>query len=208
MNAIYDKGLFQVVVFIWRQLTLPQPFMDVRVFRKTPVLHGLLLLFSLGVYMGTAAMQTSFTTGVLGYDNYTNAVLYAWMIAGIAIRGLMGVIGFKRGWHLEYFIFGGYLCFMAYSVSMYFLMAPVIDIEYLYVISMVKGLGMTVLFIGIWYYAMSTLPMDEMLSAVSVLMVVRTFVGAALFAAVYSWAQYQLTWQSAANLATGMDAVQ
>ncbi len=96
---------------------------------------------------------------------------------------------------------------MVYSVSMYFLMAPVIDIEYLYAISVIKGLGMTVLFIGIWYYAMSTLPMDEMLSAVSVLMVVRTFVGVALFAAVYSWAQYQLQWQSAANLATGMDAV-
>lgn len=196
-----------VVLFTWRQLTLAQPFLDVRVFRKTPVLHGLLLLFSLGVYMGTAAMQATFTTGVLGYDNYTNAMLYAWMIPGIAIGGLMGVIGFKRGWHLKYFILGGYLCFMAYSVSMYFLMAPVIDIEYLYAISVVKGLGMTVLFIGIWYYAMSTLPMDEMLSAVSVLMVVRTFVGVALFAAVYSWAQYQLTWQSAANLATGMDAV-
>ncbi|MGE7774697.1 MFS transporter [Chitinophaga sp. NPDC101104] len=194
-------------LFVWRQLMLRHPFIDVRVFRKTPVWHGLLLLISLGVYMGTAAMQTTFTTGVLGYDNYTNAILYAWMIPGIIAGGIMGAVGFKRGWHLKYFIFGGYLCFMAYSVSMYFLMAPVIDIEYLYAISVVKGLGMTVLFIGIWYYAMSTLPMDEMLSAVSVLMVVRTFVGVALFAAVYSWAQYQLQWQSAANLATGMDAV-
>lgn len=194
-------------LFIWRQLTLEKPFINLRVFRKTPVWHGLLLLFSLGVYMGTAAMQTTFTTGVLGYDSYTNAVLYAWMIPGIVIGGVMGAIGFRRGWHLKYFIFGGYLCFMMYSVSMYFLMAPVVDIEYLYAISVVKGLGMTVLFIGIWYYAMSTLPMDEMLSAVSVLMVVRTFVGVALFAAVYSWAQYQLQWQSAANLATNMDAV-
>ncbi len=94
-------------LFIWRQLTLEKPFLDVRVFRKTPVIHGLILLLSLGVYMGTAAMQTTFTTGVLGYDNYTNAVLYAWMIPGIVIGGVMGAIGFKRGWRLKYFIFGG-----------------------------------------------------------------------------------------------------
>lgn len=194
-------------LFIVRQLTHKNPFINLRIFRKTPVWHGMLLLFSLGVFMGTAAVQTTYTSGVLGYDAYTNAQLYAWMVPGILLGGVMGVIGFKRGWHLKYFILGGFSCFMVYSVSMYFLMAPVIDIEYLYAISIIKGLGMTILFIGIWYYAMSTLPMDQMLSVVSVLMVVRTFVGVALFAAIYSWAQYQLQWQSAANLAAGMDGV-
>jgi hypothetical protein len=79
-----------------RQLTLKRPYLSFKIFTKNNVQHGLLMLFMLGMFLGTTTIQNSFAVGVLGYDQLTNAKLNILMIPGLILAGIMAIIWFKK----------------------------------------------------------------------------------------------------------------
>ena len=196
-----------LAVFLYRQSLVKAPNLSLSIFKKKNVVHGLILTMLLGMYMATSSVQSMFTTSVLGYSATTNARLNLAMIPGIILAGVMGFHYFRKKWSLKSYIWVGFAAFIAYTVIMYFLLAPVIDLEYLILPSFLKGLGMGVLFIGIGFYTFDKLAMMEMLSAASMQMVVRSFLGTAVFGAIYSWALYKLQWQQVGDLAVNIDAM-
>lgn len=197
--------IVSLVLFVYRQVFAKAPLFAFSLFKKKNVVHGLLMTLLVGMYLATAGIQNLFTTGILGYDANTNALINLAMIPGAILGGLLGYHWFKNNWQVKTYILMGFTTFALYVVCMYFLFAPVIDIEYLIIPSMLKGFGLIVLFIGLSFYTMNRLPLQQVLAAASLMIVIRSFLGTAFFGAIYSWAMYKLQWQYVGDLAVGID---
>lgn len=199
-------GALLFTVLVLRQQMLKRPFIKFSVFKKANVQHGILLLLCMGVYLASSSIYSQYTIGVLGYTSLINAEVNLWMMPGIVISGIMAFFGFKNSWPLKYYILLGFVCFFIYTLILYLIIQPQMDIRYLEYSMVVKGIGMGTLFIGIWFYASLNLAMDEMLGMMAVLMPVRSFVGTAIGSALLSWAGYQAQWQSITDLSVFSDS--
>lgn len=194
-------------VLVIRQLTLKRPYLSFRIFTKNNVQNGLFMLFCLGMFLGTASIQNIFSVGVLGYDQLTNAKLNIMMVPGILIAGIFAVFWFKRDKPLKMYIFSGFSAMMGYSLIMYFSMVLEFNYENWYLPMFLKGYGMCSLFIAVWYYTLDKLEMNDMLAAIGLVLVWRTFLAVGFFSALYSWFQYQLQIVSLGDMAVYMDGM-
>jgi len=70
-----------------------------------------------------------------------------------------------------------------------------------------KGYGMCSLFISVWYYTLDKLELNEMLAAIGLVLVWRTFLAVGFFSALFSWFQYQFQIVSLGDLAVYMDGM-
>src|SRR5690625_3966996 len=75
----------------------------------------------------------------------------------------------------------------------------------LYVPMFIKGIGMGILYIGIWFYASIDLEMDELLGIIGILLLVRNFLGIALGGSIIGWASYYGQWDSLNNMVMHLD---
>ncbi|MCL8537525.1 MFS transporter [Chryseobacterium gallinarum] len=190
-----------------RQLTLKRPYLSFRIFTKNNVQHGLFMLFWLGMFLGTASLQTTFAVGVLGYDQVTNAELSVLMVPGIIMAGVIAVFWFKKEKPLKMYIFSGFAAMTAYAIIMYFSMVLEFNYDYWYLPMFLKGYGMCSLFISVWFYTLDKLEMDEMLAAIGLVLVWRTFLAVGIFSTLYSWFQYRFQVVAVGDLAVYMDGM-
>ncbi|WP_426474536.1 MFS transporter [Chryseobacterium balustinum] len=190
-----------------RQMTLKRPYLSFKIFKRSNVQNGLLMLFCLGMFLGTASIQNIFSVGVLGYDQLTNAKLNLMMIPGLILAGIVAVFWFKKEKPLKMFIFSGFSAMIGYAIIMYFSMVLEFNYEKWYLPMFLKGFGMGSLFISVWYYTLDKLELDDMLAAIGLVLVWRTFLAVGFFSALFSWFQYQFQIESLGNLAVYLDGM-
>lgn len=194
-------------LLVMRQIHLKRPYLSFKIFSRSNVLNGLFMLFCLGMFMGTTSIQNIYAVGVLGYDQLTNAQLNMLMIPGIILAGFIAVIWFKKDIPLKIYIFLGFSAMLGYSIIMYFSMVLEFNYESWYLPMFLKGYGMAALFIGVWYYTLDKLELNDMLAAIGLFLVWRTFWTIGLFSALFSWFQYQFQIESLGDLAVYMDGL-
>lgn len=175
------------------------------ILKKVNISHSLILLMYLGVYLASTSIFVQYTVGVLGYNNLINAKLNLWMIPGIVIGGVFAFYSFKNKWNLKYYIASGFIAFFLHTLMLYLLIQPQMNIEYLYIPMILKGAGMGILFIGIWFYASLDLEMNDMLGIIGILLMVRTFLATAFGGVIIGWATYQGQWQSLNDISMYLD---
>lgn len=190
-----------------RQLTLKRPYLSFKIFTRSNVQNGLFLLFCLGMFLGTTSIQNIFSVGVLGYDQLTNAKLNLMMIPGLILAGIVAVFWFKKEKPLKMFIFSGFSAMLGYTIIMYFSMVLEFNYENWYLPMFLKGFGMGSLFISVWYYTLDKLELDDMLAAIGLVLVWRTFLAVGFFSALFSWFQYQFQIESLGDLAVYLDGM-
>ncbi|MFL9833674.1 MFS transporter [Chryseobacterium terrae] len=199
-------GIIFLGLTIWRQKFLRRKMFNFKIFyKKTNVLHGLVLLFLLGLYLSATTVYLQYTVGVLGYNNLVNAEINLWMIPGVVCAGIYAFFSFKYNWNIKYYIASGFVGLFIHTLLLYLLIQPQMTIEYLQYTMIFKGFGMGSLFIGIWFYANSNLPPDDMFGTMSILLIIRGFLGTAFGGAVIGYALYQGQWQSLNDLAVNLD---
>lgn len=203
--SLFGSLLMLVALYFW-QKDIKRPLIYFEVFRKSNVKHAIVLLLCLGVYLASTALYTQYTVGVLGYTSLINSEINLWMIPGFVVAGILAFFGFKNKWPVKYYIASGFICFFLYTLILYMIIQPQMDIRYLEYSMIIKGMGMGILFIGIWFYASLNLPMDQMLGMMSVLIVLRSFLATAIGTAILSWAGYQTQWQSINDISVYADA--
>lgn len=197
-----------IVIFaglVYRQEFLKRKLLDFGAFQKKNVIHATILLLFLGIYLASSSIYTQYSMGVLGYNNLINAKLNLWMIPGIVIAGVMAFFGFKNKWYIKYYIAAGFVFFFLHTLCLYLIIQPNMDIRYLEYAMILKGLGMGILFIGIWFYASLNLPMQQLMGMMAILIAVRSFLATALGSAIIGWASYQAQWQSLTDIANYLD---
>lgn len=190
-----------------RQLTLKRPYLSFKIFTRNNVQHGLFMLFMLGMFLGTTTIQNSFAVGVLGYDQLTNAKLNVLMIPGLILAGVIAIFWFKKEIPLKMFIFSGFSAMIGYAMVMYFSMVLEFNYENWYLPMFLKGYGMGSLFISVWFYTLDKLEMDDMLAAIGLVLVWRTFLAVGFFSTIYSWFLYHFQVVAIGDLAVYMDGM-
>ena len=194
-------------LLVIRQLMLKRPYISFKIFSRNNVLHGLFMLLCLGMFMATTSVQNIYAVGVLGYDQLTNAKLNILMIPGIILAGIVAIVWFKKEIPLKIFVFLGFSAMLGYSIIMYFSMVLEFNYENWYLPMFLKGYGTAALFISVWYYTLDKLELNEMLAAIGMALVWRTFLTVGFFSAIFSWFQYQFQIVSLGDLAVYMDGL-
>ena len=195
------------ILFIIRQNGLKRPFVPLSIFKRKSFIQGITLLFGLGMFLASGTIQNTFTVGVLGYNSPTNNLLNYAMIPGIVLGGVYASIWYKKKLGTKFLIFSGIVFYTLHFVMMYFLISPQIEMSYLILPAILRGLGMTILFISIWYYALNGFNMGETLAAVALTIIIRSVVSVAFAGAIYSWIYYKLQLQGLENIAHHLDTV-
>jgi DHA2 family multidrug resistance protein len=195
-----------LALFIYRQSVIPKQYLGLRYFKTRNVLTSILVVVMMGMYLGTGMLQTAFTN-ILGYDNPTNNLLNIAMLPGIILGGMLCSHARKRNWEIKIIIFIAFASFQMSAVLMYFLISPVIQIEYLIIPVFLKGIGMCILFISVSLYIVDKIGAMDMMPIIAIFMAFRTFLGTSIFTAIFAWALYKLQLQQVSNLATGIDSM-
>ena len=190
-----------------RQLTLKRPYLSFNIFKKSNVVNGLIMLFFLGMYLGTASIQNTFSMGVLGYDQLTNAKLSTLLIPGIIVSGILAMFWFKKELPVKMFVFSGFSAMLGYAIIMYFSMVLEFGYNNWYLPMFLKGYGMGALFISVWYYTLDKLELNDMIAAIGLVLVWRTFLAVGIFSTLYSWFQYRFQIESIGNAAVYLDGM-
>lgn len=207
---IVSSFILGIVFFgltIYRQRFLKRKMINFSLFYKLEnIKHSLILLLLLGLYLASTSLYVQYSVGILGYSNLINSHTNLWMIPGIIVAGAMAFYGFKNKWPLKYYIAAGFISFFLHTLSLYFLIQPQMDIQYLQYSMLLKGLGMGILFIGIWFYASQDLSIEDIFGVNSILIMVRTFIAVSLGSSIIGWASYQSQWQSLSDISLHLDS--
>ena len=199
--------IITMILFLWRQKGLKRPYVPLSVFKKKNFIQGFILLMCLGMFLASGVIQNTFTVGILGYDSPTNNLLNYAMVPGIIIGAIYARKWYAKKWPTKFLIISGMIFYTLHFVMMYFLISPEVDINYLIVPSILRGMGMVILFISIWFYALDGFDMAETLAVASLSIVIRSLISVAFAGAIYSWLFYKLQLQGLENIAHHLDAV-
>jgi MFS transporter, DHA2 family, multidrug resistance protein len=195
-----------LVVFIVIQHMLKRPYLPLNCFKSKNVYASLIMTALLGIYLSSTNMQNTFMLSVLKYSSQTNCLVNLAMVPGVIAGGFICFVWFKRQWKLKGLVLIGFGCYLVAQIIMYFLYAPVVQVEYFIFPNLLKGCGLCLLYISLAIYCSIHLKRAEVLSVFSVLVMVRSFLGPALFGSILSWANYKLQWININNLASHIDA--
>lgn len=209
-SKIITAGICSIITFLilfFRQKTLKYPFLSFSIFSRNNVKHGMLMLLMLGMFMALSSVQNIYTVGILNYDALHNGNLNLMMLPGFIVAGVFGYKWFNAQKPIKYYIFAGFSSMMLYSLLMYFYMVPELNYDRWYLPMFFKGFGMCSLFIAAWFYTLDNLEIGDMLAAIGIVMVWRTFIAIGIFSAAFSWLQYRFQIECLGNLAIYYDGM-
>ena len=148
-------GLF---FFIWRELSYKNPIVELRVLKNGNLRVGTILSFLLGFGLyGSTFIIPLYTQSTLGWTAQDAGMLF--IPSGIATALMMPVIGrlLQRGIKQQYLVAGGLIVFFIYSLWAYKILTPDTPPEAFWWLLILRGFGLSMLFIPITTLALSTL---------------------------------------------------
>jgi len=197
------------MVLITRQLTIKHPFLSFKIYKIAQVRYALLFLVFQGIFMGVGSIMSIYTSAILGYNWLINGELALMTLPGIVLAGFVSFHWGKNKMPVKMYIFSGFVAYFLYTVMLYFMMTPGLDISQLYLPQIFNGYGMCALFIGIWIYQFDKVPpqLDVILPSVAPVMVFRSFIMMGFFMTLFGWLQYKFQLQSVGDLAVYFDTL-
>ncbi len=182
------------VLYLIKQSLSRRPFINFNHLKQYNVAHGIIMLFMLGFLLAGGSIQTKITRGVLGYDTVYANSLNLWLILGIVAAGFFSMKWLMHKKSLKFYIFIGYSTYVLYYGVMYFLVSSTLSYELLIGPSILRGFCMTILFIGVWLYALNKLSFQATAGVASVLVLIRTMIGPGVWGAIFNFLDSK--WQS------------
>lgn len=195
-----------IMLFQIRQRLVKRPFADFRALKKYNVIHGVMMLFMLGFLLAGTSLQSRITRGVLGFSSLVDNSYNLWMIPGIILASIFSMKWLMANKSTKTYVLIGFTAFMFYYALMYFLVSPDLSYNALIIPNMIRGFAMTILFIGIWLYALSNLSIDAMLGIAAILIITRTMLGPGVWSVLINYIDGFYQVESLNNIASKMDA--
>jgi MFS transporter, DHA2 family, multidrug resistance protein len=197
--------IVSIGALIIREQNIKRPLLSFKLFKIRQVRYAVLLLTAQGMYMGMSSLMSIYTQAILGYNWMHNASLNLMTLPGIATAGFVAFYWTKHNLPIKMYIFSGFAAYFLYTVMLYFLMVPELNISQLYLPQLFNGYGMAALFISIWIYTVEKIPHNIIMQSVASVMIFRSFVIMSFFIALYGWFQYYFQWQSVGDQAVYFD---
>ncbi len=197
-----------IIVYYFHQKFTKRPFVNVESLTQYNVFHGIMLLFMLGFFLAGSSLQSSITVGILGYDAYWNNLFNLWMIPGIIMAGVFGLVWISRKKSIKVYVMVGFTAFLFYYIMLYFLIDPSLEYEMLLIPNIIRGFGMVTLFIGVWFYTLNNLTMQNTLSVVAFMLIIRTVFGPGLWSLAVNYVNDVWQLDAINNIAFNIDAAE
>ena len=113
-------GVISAGLFIYLESMHRNPYYILGVLRLRTIRMGILFYFLL-MFLNSSAMVVNVFTGIgMKLDNWQNATLGNWCMAGYAIGGLLTIGLSVKGVHFKYLFAGGFLLLGLSAMFMYF----------------------------------------------------------------------------------------
>ncbi|MFI5155989.1 MAG: DHA2 family efflux MFS transporter permease subunit [Chitinophagales bacterium] len=151
-------GVLGLVFFIWRELSYPNPIVELRVLKNGNLRVGTMLSFLLGFGLyGSTFIIPLYTQTTLGWTATQSGMLL--IPATLTTAFMMPIIGqlLQRGAPQQLLVAIGMLFFFGYSFWGYKILTPDTGREAFFWMLILRGLGMGLLFIPITTLSLSTL---------------------------------------------------
>ncbi|MGC4234496.1 MAG: DHA2 family efflux MFS transporter permease subunit [Niabella sp.] len=151
-------AVFGLFFFIWRELTCKNPIVELRVLRNGNLRIGTVMSFILGFGLyGSTFIIPLYTQSLLGWTAFQSGMLM--IPATLATAFMMPVVGklISKGVPQPYMVAVGLLLFFVYSLWGYKIITPNTGADNFFWMLIVRGLGLSLLFIPITTMALSTL---------------------------------------------------
>jgi hypothetical protein len=195
--------------FVRRQLTLEQPLVNMHMLRPRNVWLGCLLFLLLGIFLASSSLQSTLTTGILRFDAPTSARLNLWMIPGILLGSAYCYYWFKYKHHRGFkgLFLLGFGAYVAAHALLYFLVAPGTGYDNLILPTVLRGLGMALLFIVGGLFLTDKLGQAEMMATAFFMTFSRSLLCVLVFSTLLTNWSYRAQVKNTTELAAHMDAL-
>ena len=151
-------AVFGLFFFIWRELTYKNPIVELRVLKNSNLRAGTIMSFILGFGLyGSTFIVPLYTQTLLGWTALQSGMLM--IPATLMTAFMMPIIGqmLQKGVRQQYLVAMGMLLFFIYSFWGYKILTPDTPKSSFFWMLMIRGLGMSMLFIPITTLSLSTL---------------------------------------------------
>jgi DHA2 family multidrug resistance protein len=155
-------AFFGFYFFIWRELVTKHPVVDLRVLKDRNLAIGTFLSFILGFGLyGSTFVIPLFTQNSLGWTALQSGLLL--VPSSIATGLMMPIVGklLQRGISQKYMIAVGFSIFFGYSFWAYSIITPFTGERDFFLLLMVRGIGLGLLFVPTTTLALSTLKVKD-----------------------------------------------
>lgn len=169
-----------------RASAVRHPYISIRTFSQHNMLYIFLLFGCMTLMSATAtSTQNIFTGQILGYDARHNADLNWSLAAGIAVGTALFYFAVTRWkWRGKSVLLTGFVSFLLYQVSLYFLIDPSVEKHMLYLPVLFKGAGVSLVYTSLTYALAGCVTFDCYFEAMCVIGFIRTSFGGPLGSAI------------------------
>jgi len=147
-----------LIAFIWREMVYEHPIVNLKVLKDGNLRIGTFMTFILGFGLyGSTLIIPIYTQQILGWTATQAGVL---LIPGsITTAFMMPIVGnmIQKGIKQPYMVAVGFAIFFFFTLWMHNVMTPDTGTEHLYWALIIRGIGLSLLFVPITTMALSTL---------------------------------------------------
>ncbi len=151
-------SVFGLLLFIWRQMTYKYPIVNLSVLKDGNLRIGTVLCFILGFGLyGSTLIIPIYTQQILGWTATDAGLL---LIPGsITTAFMMPIVGnmIQKGIPQGYMVAVGFAIFFCFTLWMHNIMTPDTGVEVMFWPLILRGLGLSLLFVPITTLSLSTL---------------------------------------------------
>ncbi len=209
LQAVGVSFLVTAFFCIGRMLHIRHPFIEPAVWRYHNLLPFLFVFFVVELLVATPEILQEMLTGhILHYDVLNTVSLNLWMLVGILLGSLFTywAMHHLRLSYIRLTIIG-FTALVIYQIMMYFYVTPDLNIERLYLPTVIRAFGYMELTVAFTIYLEEIMPLNHFFQGLCVFGMVRTAWGAAIGSAVYGYGLRYFNADNLQRLAQHFDAV-
>lgn len=202
-------AVVSLAMSIHRMLVMRHPYIELEAFKYKNLSSLLFLFLILCFFLASPnVLQNIFTGSILEYDVLNSVSLNWWNFAGT----VMGCV-FAYIWHAKLHgryklpVFIGFALIVGYQCFMYFIIDPNMNIEWLYLPTMLRGAGYIILYISLTVYVTGIVPFQHFFQVLSILGFVRTGFGSVMGSAIYSRVMQYIVPENFQTISIELDSV-
>ncbi len=177
---------FSLILFVRRQLTSQNPYVDLSILQNRNSRIGYLFMFVLMFFVSSSSLISVYQNSILKLDSIHSNQLYLWMLPGFIIGSIISWYWFSNHLRMRRVVSLGLFCFTASLALLYFQIHPYGLYSHLYLPMILRGIGMMILFISFGVYVIEGLSQNKFIHNAFFLIGTRSALAPALCASLFS----------------------
>lgn len=192
--------------FIYRQKKRENPYLRLEVLKGWKPKVGYLYMAIVMFFSASSYLVSSYANSILKIDSVRTNELNLWLIPGFVVGAVVAFWWFRtQRFRFRMLVFCGMGCFTVYLAFLYWGITPDGKYEYLYIPTMLRGVGMMILFIAFGVFVVEDMNPRLMIYNAFFLICVRSSLAPVLSASFLSNMLYRLQQQCLSVLSAQVD---